>query len=84
MQTLSTEPNKNKRRAINLTINEEIVREAKALKLNTSKAAEAGIISDIKQARAEEWLRENKTAIQAYNEEIKERGLLLTPHWLES
>ena len=43
MQT-SSEQDTSKRRPINLTIRKDVLKEAKALKLNTSKAAEAGII----------------------------------------
>ena len=52
-----------KRRPINLTIREDILREAKALKLNASKAAEAGIEAAIRQAREENWRAENREAI---------------------
>lgn len=70
-----------KRRPVNLTIREDILDEAKALKLNTSQAAETGIVAAVKKAHEQKWLKENRDAIQAYNERIEKTGPLLTPHW---
>ena len=72
-----------KKRPLNVTIREDVLKEAKDLKLNASQAAEFGIIDAIKKARSETWLKKNKKAIQAYNNEIEKRGMLLTPSWLE-
>lgn len=57
--------------------------EARALNLNTSRAAEAGIEAAIKDAKARAWLVENKAAIEAYNKRIDEHGTLITPVWLK-
>lgn len=72
-----------KRRPINLTIREDILSEAKALKLNASKAAEAGIEAAIKQAREENWLAENQDTIAAHNQRVAESGPLLVPDWAD-
>jgi len=71
-----------KRMPIKVTIREDILSEAKALKLNASKAAEAGIYQAIKATREQQWLENNQEAIEGYNEEIEHRGLLLEPLWL--
>ena len=71
-----------RKRPINLTIREDLVREAKALKLNTSQAAEAGILSAIKDAKTREWLKSNRHALAAHNERVDQSGLLLKPQWL--
>ncbi|MFP4098934.1 MAG: type II toxin-antitoxin system CcdA family antitoxin, partial [Alphaproteobacteria bacterium] len=55
MLTPSVE-NMPKRKAINLTIREDILKEAKDLGLNASKAAELGILAAIKQTREQCWL----------------------------
>lgn len=70
-----------KRRPVNLTIRSDLLNEAKTLKLNASKAAEAGISLAIKEARAKEWLRENKEALRTHNKRISKNGPLLTPGW---
>ncbi|WP_417610639.1 type II toxin-antitoxin system CcdA family antitoxin [Parasphingorhabdus sp.] len=72
-----------KRRPINLTIREDILSEAKQLKLNASKAAEAGIEAAIKQAREENWRAENREAIAVHNQRVAESGPLLVPEWAE-
>ena len=73
-----------KRRPINLTIREDILKDAKELKLNASKAAEHGIAQAIKEAKAQAWLEENKHALSAHNERIEEKGTLLTPSWADN
>jgi antitoxin CcdA len=70
-----------KRRSVNLTIREDVMDAARALDLNASRAAEAGIIEAIRQARAEAWRRENEAAIEAHNARVEKDGVLLTPDW---
>lgn len=72
-----------RRRPVNLTIREDLLKEAKELNLNASKAAEFGIIAAIQKAQEDLWLAQNKKAIEAYNRDIEERGLLLKPSWLK-
>jgi antitoxin CcdA len=81
MQIYSEETTK--RRPVNLTIREDVLKEAKELNLNTSKAAETGILSAIKKAQEDLWLEQNQKAIKAYNQDIENRGLLLKPSWLK-
>lgn len=73
--------NGTKRRSINLTIREDILREAKNLNLNASQAAEVGIAKAIKKAQEQVWLKENRTALMAHNKRVKKQGPLLTPEW---
>lgn len=77
----SSEQEASKRRPINLTIREDVLNEAKSLKLNASKAAETGIINAVREARAQEWIDTNKSAIQAHNKRIAKEGTLLKPTW---
>ena len=58
--------------------------EARSLRLNTSRAAEAGIEAAVKKAKEKAWLEENRGAIQAYNERIDRQGTLIKPTWLRS
>ncbi len=78
---LENKSEKKKKKAINLTIREDVLLDAKSLNLNTSKAAEAGIMAAIKQAQETQWLKENKPAIEAYNKRIAAEGLLIQPLW---
>ena len=80
MPANTTKPD-SRRRSVNLTIRKDVIDTAKALKLNASKAAEAGITQAIRKAQSEQWLRENRTALAAHNKRIEQDGPLLTPDW---
>lgn len=72
---------KTKRRPANLTIREDVINEARELGLNTSRAAEAGIVAAIREARAQEWLEQNKTAIDIHNKRMAREGVSIRPQW---
>ncbi|HPX25312.1 MAG TPA: type II toxin-antitoxin system CcdA family antitoxin [Treponemataceae bacterium] len=59
----------------NLTVNSDLLNQAKALKMNISAVLESALIESIKKAKQEEWTRENESAMKEYNERIKEYGL---------
>lgn len=82
MLTKTEAPPSSKRRSTNLTIREDLLKEAKALKLNTSQAAEIGIMAAVKQAREQEWLKNNQGAVLAHNKRVDKIGPLLTPPWV--
>ena len=79
---IHSEQDVSKRRPINLTIREDVLNEAKSLKLNASKAAEIGIINAVKEAKAKEWLEENNQALKAHNKRVEKNGVLLKPIWV--
>ncbi len=68
-----------KRIAVNLTISEHIVNQAKELGMNASRAAEEGIWLAVKKAKEEQWLEENKLAIEAQERYIENHGVPLRP-----
>jgi antitoxin CcdA len=70
----------NVRRATNLSIDPDLVEEAKALGINASRAAEAGLREAVRAARAEAWLRENAEAIASWNAWVEEHGLPLAKY----
>ncbi len=53
------------RRAVSLTLPGELVDAARALGVNASQAAEAGIAAAVQRAHAESWLAANEAAIAA-------------------
>lgn len=59
----------------NLTVNSDLLNQAKDLKMNISSVLESALIESIKKAKKEVWINENKTAMKNYNEKIKEYGL---------
>ena len=68
------------KRATNISLTEEILIQAKALHINISQAAEAGIAQAIARKRAERWLAENQEAIESSNAFVEKHGLPLTNH----
>jgi len=75
--------NANNRRPATFTIRPELLEQARALKLNASRAAEAGLEAAIKDAQSKAWLAENANAIRTHNERIATSGVLITPIWLQ-
>ena len=65
------------KRATNVSLNEDILVQAKALHINISQAAEAGIAQAIARKRAEQWLAENNEAIESSNAFVEKHGLPL-------
>lgn len=65
------------RKATNVSINEALLAEARALKINVSKAAEAGLAHALAEKRAELWLQQNQTAIESSNDYVNQYGLPL-------
>ena len=81
---VTTQLPKGKRRSVNLTIRQDVMEAAKALDLNVSRAAEAGIVEAIRQARGKAWRKDNHQAIEAHNARVASEGVLLSPDWIES
>lgn len=66
---------------INLTIRQDLMKDATRLGIDPTQAAETGILEAIREAKRDVWRSENKTAIEAYNTEIRERGIALPAIW---
>ncbi len=67
---------KPKKRAVNLSIDADLVVEAKEAGVNMSEMLERTLENELKERRAEKWRQENRKAIQAHNRFIKAHGLL--------
>ena len=63
------------KKATNLTINHDLLRQARELKINLSQTLEERLVEIIAQRRREQWLAENRPALEDYNRRIKERGV---------
>ncbi|MCW5724282.1 MAG: type II toxin-antitoxin system CcdA family antitoxin [Maricaulaceae bacterium] len=70
-----------RRRRVNLSLPGALIETARALDLNLSQAAEAGLAAAVKQARDAAWRRDNRAAIDAHNRRVEREGVLLTPPW---
>ena len=63
------------KRPTNLTVNSDLLDQAKTMKINISSILESALANIVKQKKREQWLEENKDSINTYNEVIKEVGL---------
>jgi len=66
------------RRAANVTLPEPLIQEAKALGINLSQACEKGLAASVSEARAAAWLRENRAALDAWNDDVEANGIPLS------
>ena len=66
----------------NLSLDAELLKEARALEINISSAAEEGLKQAVSKAKAEAWKRENAEAIDDYNRWIEKHGLPLEKYSL--
>lgn len=65
------------KKATNVSMAEPLLAEAKALRINISQAAEAGLARAVAERRAELWLEENRQAIESSNAYVEKHGLPL-------
>lgn len=63
------------RRATSMTLDASLLDEARALGVNLSRAAEEGILLQVRAERARRWKEENAEAIEDYNHWIEENGI---------
>lgn len=68
------------RKATNVSLDEAILAEAKALHINVSQAAEAGVALAVADKRAELWLQANREALDSSNAYVEQNGLPLVHH----
>jgi antitoxin CcdA len=65
------------KKATNLTLNTEVLAEAKKLGINISKACDAFLESLVRQEKERLWKLENADFIASYNKTIEDEGLPL-------
>ncbi len=68
------------RRPINVSLDAELIEQAKALGINISRACERGLAEQIAETRASAWLAENGEAIASSNRYVEKQGLPLARH----
>ena len=66
-----------RKKAINVSIDPEIAREAKAAGLNVSGVLERALRAELKAYREKHWKAENKAAIESMNAYVEKHGLPL-------
>lgn len=63
------------KKASNLSINSDLLRQAKAFDINLSATLEAALSTKVKELQAQQWLEENRASISEYNETVTQEGV---------
>lgn len=69
-----------KRKPVNLSLDEDLVRTAREHGINISRASEAGVRVAIREESARRWEEENRAAIEGWNRWTAQHGLPLAHH----
>ena len=62
------------KKAANLSINSELLNQAKALQINLSATLEQALTERIRDKQRQQWLQDNQQAITQYNQRIEAEG----------
>lgn len=62
------------KKSLNLSINADLLLQAKQLNINLSQTLEQHLADIVRQAKRDQWLAENKDALAEYNRRIESRG----------
>lgn len=63
------------KRASNLSVNSNLLEEARKYKVNLSKLLEQALVDILTERKRTEWLEQNREALEAYNQRIEGRGV---------
>jgi antitoxin CcdA len=81
MRGMQDQP-KRKKKAVNLSVDADLLEEAKASGANLSGLLEDALRAKLKEQRWQKWREENRAAIEASNAELERNGPWYTPDWL--
>ena len=62
------------KKATNLSVNSDLLKKSRALDINLSATLEQALEARLAQENAENWRRENRKGIRAYNAFVEENG----------
>lgn len=63
------------KKATNLSLDSELLAEARSFNINLSATMEEALIQKVKEYKKAEWLEQNANAIEACNELVEKHGL---------
>jgi antitoxin CcdA len=63
------------KKPVNLSIDRDLLQQARELKVNLSKALEGRLAEIVREERARRWQEDNREAIEAYNRFVDKHGL---------
>lgn len=62
------------KKAANLSVNSELLNQAKALHINLSATLERALTEAIRDKQRQQWLQDNRQSIEDYNQRIEAEG----------
>lgn len=63
------------KRATNLSVNADLLEQARAADVNLSAALERALVESLRSLQCERWLAENRAAMDAYNQHVEAHGV---------
>lgn len=63
------------KKAANLSINADLLAKARELDINLSATLEQALAETLKNRLRDQWLAENKVAMEAYNDHVEKHGV---------
>jgi len=69
------------KKATNISLNSDLVRQAKAYRINLSAMLEERLKEEIRKRKEQEWLEENREAIEYFNDHIEKHGTFAEQLW---
>ena len=64
-----------RKKATSLTINSDLLHQAKSLGINISNCLEKSLEEKVREEKTKNWQEENKEAIEHYNQRIEKHGV---------
>jgi antitoxin CcdA len=66
---------KPQKKAVNLSINRDLLNRARNVDLNLSSILEAALEQRLQEQARERWLKDNRAGMEAYNEHVEKHGI---------
>jgi antitoxin CcdA len=63
------------KKAVNVSINSDLLRQAREMKVNLSRTLEDNLERIVREERARRWKEENREAMEAFNRWLEEHGV---------
>ena len=63
------------KKSANLSVNSDLLAQAKRLGINLSAVLEQSLAQRVKELKAQAWLEENRSAIESYNQDVENHGV---------
>ncbi len=63
------------KKATNLSVNSDLLRQARVLNINLSQLLESRLIEIVRESRRKQWLEDNREALQEYNDRVERVGV---------